>query len=344
MNATTTYAVDTAKTVFQLHWVDPATGEISRRKLTRTKFIEFFAQRQPARVVMEACSAAHHWARTLMAMGHQVELLPPHQVRPFVRGNKDDAADAQGLWMAASQPGIRRVPVKSVQQQAVLSLHRLRSHWVNIRTATVNNLRGLLGEFGVQLPRGRQVGLRELALQRAQIDARLPATMVQALDHQLLALQEIERHVLTMEQQLQVVQRTDETAKRLRKTPGIGLLGATGLAAALGDGRGWRNGREFACCLGLVPRHTGTGGKVRLGSISKRGDPYLRNLLISGARSVASRKCPAAWIQQMLARRPFNVVVVAVAHKLARIAWALVAHGRSYTADWQSQPPAHAAA
>lgn len=342
MNATT-FGVDTAKNVFQVHGVDASTGEITRKKLPRAKFTAFFAGLQPARVAMEACGGAHHWARSLSALGHQVELLPPKQVRGFISANKDDAADARGVWLAAHHSDIRRVPVKTCQQQAVLSLHRMRSHWISVRTATLNAMRGLLYEFGVVLPKGKQVGLKHLAEHRPEIDDSLPALMVRLLNHQLLALQDIERHVRAMDDEIAAVQKGDPAAQRLRQAPGIGVLGATALAAMLGDGSGWRNGREFACCLGLAPRHTGTGGKVRMAGISKRGDPYVRTLLINGARVIATVKHPAPWITQMLARRPFNVVIVAVAHKLARTAWAIVAHGRDYDANWQSKPPATSA-
>ena len=338
MNATT-YAVDIAKNVFQVHWVEGETGEISRRNFSHAKFIEFFAQRQPARVVIEACGGAHHWARTFTAMGHQVELLPPHQVRPFVQGNKDDAADARGIWLAGQQSDIRRVPVKTAEQQAVLSLHRMRSHWVSVRTATINAMRGLLYEFGVRLPKGKEAGRKALTEQRPQIDEKLPTTMVRLINDQLAGLQDIERHVEAMDQEIALVQRNDVAAKRLRKAPGIGMLGATGLSAMLGDGSGWRNGREFACCLGLAPKHTGTGGKVKVSGMSKRGDPYLRSLLINGARAVVSCEHPAPWIMGLLTRRPFNVVVIAVAHKLARTAWAIVAHERDYDSGFKPSPP-----
>lgn len=338
MNATT-YAVDIAKNVFQVHWVDAASGEIGRKKLSRAKFSDFFARLQPARVVMEACGGAHHWARHLGALGHQVELLPAHQVRGFVAGNKDDAADARGIWLAAQHVDIRRVPVKSAQQQAVLSLHRMRQHWVSVRTASINAMRSLLAEFGVVLPRGKRAGLKYLGEHRAEIDAQLPEMMVRLLTDQLLALQHIQRHVQTMEAEIEAEQKADASALRLRKTPGIGVLGATALAATLGDGSGWRNAREFAGCTGLSPRHSGTGGKVRVGGISKRGDSYLRTLLINGARSLVRREHPEPWIAQLLQRRPFNVVVVAVAHKLARTAWAIVAYQREYDAQWKSKPP-----
>lgn len=335
----TTYGVDIAKNVFQVHWVDAGTGEIHRKKLSRAKMAEFFAKRLPGRLAMEACGGAHHWGRTLTALGHQVELLPAHQVRAFVSGNKDDAADARAIWLAAQHGDLRRVSVKSCQQQAELSLHRMRSHWVSVRTATINALRSLLYEFGVALPRGKRVGMRCLAEHRAEIDAQLPATMVRLLNDQLLALQDIERHVQAMDQEIEVVQKTNETAVRLRKVPGIGVLGATALASVLGDAAAWRSAREFASCLGLTPGHSGTGGKVRMAGITKRGDTYVRTLLMHGARSVIRAANPAAWILQLLERRPFNVVVAAVAHKLARIAWAIVANGRQFQAGWKSLPP-----
>jgi transposase len=339
MNATTTYAVDTAKNVMQVHWVEPSTGEINRKKVSRAKFSDFFAQRQPARIFMEACGGAHHWGRSLCALGHQVELLPAHQVRAFVRGNKDDAADARAIWLAGQQSDIRRVPVKTCEQQAVLSLHRMRTHWITVRTATINALRSLLYEFGVVLPVGKEIALKALAAQRAAIDGKLPASMVRLIDAQLLALKEVEHDVKVFDDEIAVVQKTQDTAKRLRQVPGIGVLGATALSAVLGDGSGWRNGREFACCLGLTPRHRGTGGKVRIGGLSKRGDPYVRTLLASGARSVLSSPHPPQWASQLLARRPFNVAVMALANKLARTAWALVAHGRGYDKQWHSTAP-----
>lgn len=343
MNATT-YAVDSAKNVMQLHWVDAESGEISRRKLSRAKFVEFFSARQPCRVAMEACGGAHHWARSLEAMGHAVELLPARQVRSFVRGNKDDAADARAIWVASQQDDIRRVPVKSVQQQAVLSAHRLRAHWMSVRTASINALRGLLYEFGVVLPQGKVLGLKTLAARRAEFDAQLPALMQRLVDQQLAALRQLEQEIVRIEAELQSVQKTDETAKRLRKVPGIGLLGATALAATLGDGRGWSNAREFSCSLGLTPRHTGTGGKVTMGRINKHGDPYLRTLLVSGARSLANAPSAPQWVRELMQRRPMNVAVVALANKLARTAWALVAHQRDFERNWVSMPPHLAAA
>lgn len=341
----TTYGLDIAKQVMQLHWVEHHTGEIGRKKLGRAKLAEFFAQRKPSRIVMEGCGGAHHWARVLGALGHQVEMLPPSRVRPFVRGNKDDAADARAIWVAAQQIDIRRVPQKSCEQQAVMALHRTRQHWVNVRTATINAMRGLLYEFGIALRGGRKAGLKALSEQRADIDAQLPPTMRTLVDGQLQMLALVGTRVDQLEREIAALQKQLEGAAKLRQVPGIGVLGSTALAATLGDGRAWRSGREFSASIGLVPAHSGTGGKVRIGHLSKRGDPYLRTLLIHGARSVIEHaKDKPRWLIELLARRPRNVAIVALANKMARTAWALVAHGRAYQRDWQSTSPRSGAA
>lgn len=341
----TTYGLDIAKNVMQLHWVDAETGEIGRRKLARAKLAAHFAQLQPARVAMEACGSAHHWARVLAGLGHQVELLPAAQVRAFVRSNKDDAADARAIWLAAHHSDIRRVPHKTVEQQAVLALHRTRSHWVSVRTATVNSLRGLLYEFGVVLRGGRQAGLKALAGQRAAIDEQIPAPMRALVDGQLHTLRQLAERIEQLEREIAALQRQLEGARKLDEVPGIGVLGATALAATLGDGKAWRSGREFSASIGLVPAHTGTGGRVSIGHLSKRGDPYLRTLLIHGARSVIEHaKNKPKWLEQLLARRPLNVAVVALANKMARTAWAIVAHGRTYQRDWPGGQPGSGAA
>lgn len=341
----TTYGLDIAKNVMQLYWVDARTGEIGRKKLARSKLASYFAQLKPVRIAMEACGSAHHWARVLGRLGHQVELLPAAQVRPFVRSNKDDAADARAIWLAAQQSDIRRVPQKSVQQQGVLALHRTRTHWVSVRTATVNSLRGLLYEFGVVLRGGRQAGLKALAEQRAVIDEQIPATMRTLVDGQLHTLAQIGQRIEQLEREIAALQKQLQGARALDQVPGIGVLGATALAATLGDGRAWRSGREFSASIGLVPAHTGSGGKVRVGHLSKRGDPYLRTLLIHGARAVIEHaKNKPQWLQQLLQRRPMNVAVVALANKMARTAWAIVAHGRAYQQDWQSVRPGSAVA
>jgi transposase len=336
---TTTIAIDIAKSVFQLHWVQPETGEICRRKFSRAKLMEFMVRRQPSRVVMEACPGAHHLGREFTVMGHQVQLLPAGPVRAFVRGNKDDAADARAIWLAAGHDDIRRVPLKSVEQQGIQALHRLRAHWMSTRNASLNCLRGLLYEFGVVLPQGAQAAVKQIGAQRERIEQRVPAMMVRAMQLQLDMLRQCDKTIAELEKELKLVLRSNAAAQRLIKAPGIGLLGATALAASLGDGRAWRNGRQFAACMGLPPAHSGTGGKVRMGAMTKRGDPYLRTLLISGARALSNSSKKSEWLKALLERRPTNVAVVAQAHKLARMAWALVAHGRSYDPQWKSEPP-----
>ncbi len=329
MNATT-YAIDIAKNVFQLHWVDPDTGEIHRKKLQRAKLMEFFARLQPCRIVMEACAGAHHWGRELAKLSHQVELLPPHKVKESTSGNKDDSRDARAIWVTSTQRDVRRVPVKTGEQQAQLFTHRVRSHWVSLRTATVNQLRSMLYEYGIVAPKGRKKVVGWVAEHRAQIEQQVPSMVVQLMDQHLQALRELDERIVANERTLQQIERTDDTVRELLKVPGIGPLGATALRAELGDASGWKNSREFACCRGLVPRHTGTGGKVRMGGISKRGDPYLRTLLIHGARNLVRVPQQPQWIADMLVRRPFNVVAVAVAHRLARIAWSIVARGEKF--------------
>jgi len=266
-------------------------------------------------------------------------------VRPFVRSNKDDAADARAIWLAAQQSDIRRVPQKTVQQQAVLALHRTRSHWVSVRTATVNALRGLLYEFGVVLRGGRKAGLKGLSEQRAVIDEQLPPSMRTLADGQLQMLEQIGQRIDRLEREIAALQKQLPAARELDRVPGLGVLGSSAVAATLGDAKAWRSGREFSASIGLVPAHAGTGGKVRVGHLSKRGDPYLRTLFIHGARSVIEHaKVLPKWLEQLLARRPHNVAVVALANKMARTAWALVAHGRTYQRDWQSAKPGSGAA
>lgn len=327
----TTYAIDIAKSVFQLHWVEPDTGEIHRKKLQRAKVLEFFVRRQPGLIAMEACGGAHHWGRALSQLGHQVQLLPAHKVKEAVSGNKDDARDARAIWITATHKDVRPVAIKTAQQQAELFTHRVRSHWVSLRTATVNQLRGMLYEFGVVAPKGRKSVVQWVAEHRAQVEQAVPPALIRLLDQQLEVLQELDQRIAVDEQLIAQAQNGNETARELRKVPGIGPLGASALAATLGDGKGWKNSREFACCLGVVPGHTGTGGKVRMGKITKRGDPYLRTLLIHGARNLV-RVAKQQWIAEMLKRRPFNVVATAVAHKLARIAWSIAAHGGTFDA------------
>lgn len=340
MNATT-YGLDVAKRVFQMYWVDAQTGEIVNRRFGRDELVGFLAQRPAGRVALEACGSGHWWARKIKALGHEVVLLHAKFIRPFVQTNKTDAADARAIWTAVQQPEMRTVAAKTEDQQAMLSLHRMRALLVKFRTMQVNQLRGLLYEFGVTFRAGRLAGLAEIRAHMAQLQDALPGLMICSLQDQLKRIDAIEHDIDQLAQRIGNWQKQDAACRAIAHVPGIGKLTATALVATMGDARTFKSGREFASFLGLVPRQTGTGGKIRLGSISKRGDPYVRTLLIHGARSVMYHaKVPTTWQTQIQARRPANVVAVALAHKMARTAWAILAHGRAYQNDYASVRPA----
>lgn len=340
MNATS-YGLDVAKRVFQLYWVDAQTGEIVNRRFGREELIGFLSQRPAGRVALEACGSGHGWARKIKALGHEVVLLHAKFIRPFVQTNKTDAADARAIWTAVQQPGMRTVAAKTEDQQAMLSLHRMRALLVKFRTMQVNQLRGLLYEFGATFRAGRLAGLAEIRVRMAELEDALPGVMICSLQDQLKRIDRLEQDIDQLEKRIGAWQQQEAACRAIAAVPGIGKLTATALVATVGDAKTFRSGREFASFLGLVPRQSGTGGKIRLGSISKRGDPYLRTLLIHGARSVMYHaKEPAPWQTQIQARRPANVVAVAVAHKMARTAWAILAHGRGYQKDYVSVKPA----
>ncbi len=340
MNATT-YGLDVAKGVFQMYWVDAESGEIVNRRFRREELIRFLAQRCAGRVALEACGSGHWWARKLASLGHEVVLLHASFIRPFVQTNKTDAADAKAIWTAVQQPGMRTVAVKTQDQQSMLSLHRMRSLLVKFRTMQVNQLRGLLYEFGVALRPGRVAGLNEMRNRMAELEGELPGMLWTGLQDQLKRIDELEQQIDRLEKQIGAWQKQDTACRAIGEIPGIGRLTATALVATIGDARTFTSGREFAAFLGLVPRQSGTGGKVRLGSISKRGNTYLRTLLIHGARSVTfGAKAPTAWQTSIQARRPANVAVVALANKMARTAWAVLARGNAYQRDHVSMRPA----
>jgi transposase len=331
----TTYAVDIAKRIFQVHWVDAQTSEVHSRVLRRGQVRGFFANRPASTIALEACGSGHYWARTLGALGHEVRLLHPKYIRPFVRTNKTDAADAEAIWIAAHQPGIRPVAVKSEEQQAVLGLHRMREQLVKFRTMQVNQVRGLLNEFGFVFRNGRRAGLADIRAALAELAERIPGLLMTSVHAQLARLEIVDRDVATIERQMQSWQRREADCQRLAAVPGIGPITATALVASIGNARAFRSSREFASFLGLVPRQSGTGGRVKLLGISKRGDSYLRKLLVHGARTVLFRgKTISPWMSGLLKRRHRNVATVALANKMARIAWALMAHERSYRVDW----------
>ncbi|KAG8148416.1 IS110 family transposase [Burkholderia catarinensis] len=339
MNATT-YGLDIAKSVFQLYWVNPQSGEIFNRRFSRDQLIRFLSQREPGRVVLEACGGAHWWARKIISLGHQAVLLHPKYVRPFVQTNKTDAADARAIWTTAQQPGMRTVAIKTEAQQAILSLHRIRSALVDTRTRLVNQIRGLLAEYGLGFRYGRKAFMNELSVRMPEIEQAVPPLIWRALQHQLAHLRQLEVDITETERENLLWMKANPAAQMLAAINGIGPLTATATVAVMGSPNTFRSGRAFAASLGLVPAQTGTGGKVRLGGITKRGDPYLRKLLIHGARIVVTRsKQRPAWVDALLSRRPVNVAIVALANKMARVAWALLAHGQAYDPKHVSTRP-----
>jgi transposase len=339
MNATT-YGLDVAKRVFQMYWVDAQSGEIVNRRFGRDELIGFLARRSAGRVALEACGSAHWWARKIKMLGHEVVLLHAKFIRPFVQTNKTDAADARAIWTAVQQPEMRTVAAKTEDQQAMLGLHRMRALLVKFRTMQVNQLRGLLYEFGATFRAGRVAGLAEIRARMAELEDTLPGAMLGSLQDQLKRIDGLEQDIDQIEKRMGTWQKQEAACRAISEVPGIGRLTATALVAMMGDATTFKSGREFSSFLGLVPRQSGTGGKIRLGSISRRGDPYLRTLLIHGARSVMCHaKVPTKWQREIQARRPTNVAAVALANKMARTAWAILAHGRAYQKDYVSVKP-----
>jgi transposase len=308
--------------------------------LRREQMVEFFAKLPPCLVGMEACGSAHHWARVLQTHGHTVRLIAAQFVKPYVKSNKNDVADAAAICEAVSRPHMRFVPVKSVEQQAVLAVHRARQGFVKARTAQANQIRGLLAEFGLIIPRGLWlIRQRVPAMLDAAGDA-VPLAFRHLIERLLDHLKELDRQVGEFEVQIKAWHRSSEMSRRLEQIPGIGPLGATALVASIADAKSFSNGRQLAAWLGLVPRQNSSGGKQKLLGMSKRGDVYLRTLLIHGARSAilaAQRKARTddSWLGSLLRRRHVNIAAVALANKNARTIWALMAHDREFQADYQ---------
>lgn len=342
MNATrkTVVGVDTAKSVFQVYTVEQETGEVINKPIKRAQFLHWLANRAPCLIGMEACGGSQHWARELQKLGHEVKLMGGKVVKAFVCGNKNDAADARAIYMAAKQAEVRAVAIKSEGQQAVLAMHRIRQQVVKIRTAQINGLRGLLAEYGEVFGVGRKAFDTGMKAALERLAERLPAPLIDTLRDQWNELARLDARIAHIEAALLAWMRQDRAAKAIAAIPGVGVLTATAAVAAMGDARTFRSGREFAAWIGLVPAQTGSGGKVRLLGMSKRGDTYLRTLLIHGARAVLMHaKEPGPWLKQLSQRRPPNVVTVALANKMARTIWAVLAHERTYDKDHVSLRP-----
>lgn len=336
----TAMGVDIAKNVFQVHYVDMETGEIVNKPIKRANFLEFFAKRSPCLIGMEACSGAHHWARKFREMGHQVRLMQARFVKAFNIGNKSDAADARAIWLAVQQPG-KEVAVKTEAQQAVLALHRMRQQLIKFRTMQMNGLRGLLAEYGEVMAQSRAALDKAMPGVLERLVDQLPAMLIESLRQQWQNLNQIDQQINGIEQRLKEWKRRDASVNAIAEIPGVGLLTATAAVATMGDAKAFKSGREFAAWLGLVPRQTGSGGKINLHGISKRGDSYLRTLLIHGARVVHRHHGQTnPWLKQMGERRPANVVIVAQANKMARQIWAVLAKGQPFQPRHISVKPA----
>lgn len=337
----TTIGLDLAKSVFQVHAVAADGQVVVRRALRRAQVLPFFAKLEPCLIGLEACGTSHYWARELSRLGHEVRLMPPAYVKPYVKRGKTDATDAEAICEAVTRPTMRFVAVKSVEQQAALSLHRTRELLVKQRTQLINLVRGLLAEFGIEVPRGLERALQICRALAAGTSPDLPAAAVKmliSLAEQALALQ---ARLAAIDRELVAQHRESDLAKRLATIPGIGIVGATAIAATVADASQFRSGRQFAAWLGLTPLAHSSGGKERLGRISKMGDRYLRKLLIVGMTSLVRRakykpEATEAWLAQLLARKPARLVTVALANKAARIAWAIMTRGTSYAPHRQA--------
>ena len=335
MQAVTTIGLDIAKSVFQVHGVDAEGKVLIRRKLKRRYVLAFFQKLPPCLVGIEACATSHHWSRELKALGHTVRLMPPAYVKPYVKRQKNDAADAEAICEAVTRANMRFVETKTPEQQSCLMLHRTRHLFIRQQTSVINAIRAHMAEFGIVAPVGRQgvEALLEVAADGG--DNRVPEvarSCLAALGAQLRALK---AQILEFDRRITAWHRSNETSRRLDAIPGVGPALATALVASVADPKAFRSGRNFSAWIGLVPKQHSSGGKDRLGSISKQGDRYLRSLFTAGALAVIRyAKIHGAkhrpWLTALLARRPTKVAAVALANKIARMAWAMMARGERY--------------
>ena len=330
----TTIGLDIAKNVFQVHGIDSDEKVVVRKQLRRSQVMRFFQDLAPCLVGLEACATAHHWARELAKLGHEVRLMPARDVKAYVKRNKNDAADAEAICEAVRRPTMRFVSVKSAEQQVQLMQHRTRDLVMRQRTQLINAIRAHTAELGITAPQGRDGIKQLLAIIADEKDTRLPVDAHASLMILAAQLQAMQTTIGVLEKQIVARHRSNLHSKRLQTIPGVGVIGATAIAATVTDPAAFRSGRDFAAWVGLVPRQDSTGGKPRLGPISKQGDRYLRRILVLGAVSILRRaklnpqRYP--WVTRLLARRPFKVVAIALANKMARIAWALLAKGETY--------------
>lgn len=332
MEQPTTIGIDLAKTVFQVHGVDAAGAAVVKRKLRRGQVLEVFARLDPCLVGMEACAGAHYWARELSALGHEVRIMPPSYVKPYVKRGKTDAADAEAICEAVTRPTMRFVPVKSAERQAALLDHKTRDFLVRQRTQLVNTIRAHLSEFGIVVAKGIHNANRLLAA-----TTELPAAARPAVDLLADQLRDTQEKIDELTDRIEAAQRTDPLARRLATIPGVGAISASAIAATTPEVDNFRSARDYAAWLGLTPQPHSSGGKERLGRISKAGNRYLRRLLYLGAMAqISARRCRRPgddWLWRMLEKKPVKVVAVALANRMARVVWALIRTGESYRAN-----------
>jgi transposase len=331
----TTIGIDLAKHSFSLHGVDGHGKVVFHKTLNRAKLLPYLAQQPPCLIGMEACSGAHHWARSLQTLGHRVGIMAPRFVAPYRKGGKNDGNDAEAICEAVGRPGMRFVPVKSAEQQAVLCLHRVRQGLIKERTALINQLRGLLSEFGLIMPKGRYSAQHDIPGILEDAENGLPMLARRLMHDTWLRLKVLNEQVLAYDRELNHLVKDSEPAKQLMTVPGVGAMTATALLASVGDPRQFKNGRQFAAWLGLTPRQYTTGGKIRLGRITKKGDAYLRTLLIHGTRAVLTTIKDkddklSIWTKTLIERRGYKRAAVALAAKNARIVWAMMVRGETY--------------
>jgi transposase len=340
--------VDIAKSVFQVHGVDADSTVVIRKRISRLKVLEFFANLPPCLVGLEACATAHQWAREFKKLGHEVRLMPPTYVKAYVKRGKNDAADAAAICEGVTRPSMRFVPIKSVEQQSALMLHRTRDLLIRQRTQLINALRAHLAELGLVAAKGHE-GLQRLVMAVTESsDERLPSNARFACQTIIAQLHALQTQINGLDKRVIQAHRTNADSKRLEAIPGFGVILSTAVVATMTDPTAFRTGREFAAWIGLVPRQNSTGGKERLGSISKQGDRYLRRLFVLGAvsivRTARARPEKYPWLTELLGRRPSKVVAVALANKMARIAWAVLARGERYRASTRASSAAISAA
>jgi transposase len=335
MQAITTIGLDIAKSVFQVHGIDAEGRVIVRRQLKRRHILAFFAKLPRCLVGIEACASSHHWSRELKRLGHTVRLMPPAYVKPYVKRQKNDATDAEAICEAVQRPTMRFVETKTPEQQSYLMLHRTRHLFIRQQTSVINAIRAHLAEFGIVAPVGRR-GVEELLDVVADAsDKRLPEVARACLAALGAQLRMFKTQILNFDRMIMVWHRSNEMSKRLDELPGVGAALATALVASVADPKAFRSGRDFSAWVGLVPKQSSSGGKQKLGSISKQGDRYLRSLFTAGALAViryakihGTKHRP--WLTALLARRPTKVAAVALANKVARMAWAMMARGERY--------------